>query len=129
MVVDDHDVALGIVGIHRAAGVRDDQQSGPQGLHHANRKGNLPVSVALVGMKTPFHGHQGNALKSAADELSGVADGGRPGEMRNGLVVQRGLLVDLLGHAAQPRPENDSHPRLPRPMRADRVDGLQDLCG
>ena len=115
--------------IHAAAGVRDDQQLGAQGPHHADRKGDLPLRIALVGVEAAFHRHDRHALQRAADELARVADGGGPRKVRNRGVVERRLGLDLAGEASQAGAQDDSGMGLPAPMGVDHVGGLGDLGG
>ncbi len=129
VVLDDHDVPLGELRVHPAAGVGDDQKLGPQGLHHAHREGDLPVRVALVGMETPLHGHHGDPLHLAAQQPPGVGDRRRAGEMGDRFVLERGLGVDLPGQTAEAGPQDDPGVRPPLPVLADRGDGLLDLGG
>ncbi len=115
--------------IHAAAGVGDDQQFGAQGPHHADRKGDLPLRVALVGVEPALHRHHRHALQHAADELAGVADGSGLREVRDRGVIERGLGLDLAGEAAQAGAQNDPGIGPVAPMGMDDVGGLGDLRG
>ena len=48
---------LAYMRVHAAAGVGDDQQLGPQRLHHAHRQRDLLHAVAFVGVKAALHRH------------------------------------------------------------------------
>ena len=129
VVVDHHDVAQRVERIDAAAGVGNHQQLGPQGPHHADGKGDLPLRVALVGVKSALHGHHRHALQQAADELARVADRRGPREVRDGGVVERRLGLDLAGHAAQAGAQHDPRIGLLAPMGVNDVGGLGDLGG
>ena len=85
VVVDDHQVALGVERVHAAAGVGDDQRRAAQFLQHPDREGDLRGGISLVEVEPTFHRHDRSAGQGAADELAGVAldrGGGESGESR-----------------------------------------------
>ena len=54
--------------------------SAPRARITRTGKGDLLVGVALVGVKTAFHGHYRHPLQLAADQLPGVGDGRERGK-------------------------------------------------
>ena len=92
---------------------------GPQRLHHAHGKRELLLAVALVGMEPTFHGHHADAAEPAADQLPGMADGGRARKVRDRFVGDRDLGLDLARQVAQARAENNAGAGRSVPPRAD----------
>ena len=107
MIVDDDNVAGGVVRVHAAASVRDDQELGPESRHHAHGKGDFGQRVTFVGVNASFHGQHVLAAKIAtnvgvkcilangtkSDVLLDIAKGHNPGtefsEKSKGLVSRK----------------------------------------
>ena len=129
MVVQHHDVAPRIVGIHAAAGVGNDEQFDTERLHHAHGKRYLLERVAFVGVEAAFHRHDGQATQAAADQVPDVADRGGDWKMRNFAERETGLLLDFASHATQAGPQDDAGPSVLGPAPADHADRFGDSVG
>ena len=103
VVVDQHDVAALVVRVHAAAGVADDEQLRAQGLHHAHGQRDLLERIALVHVEAAFHRHDGQAGELAADQPAAMAGGRAAREVRNRLVLERGLFLDVLRRGCRGR--------------------------
>ena len=77
VVLDQHDVALGPLRVHAAAGVADDQDVAAHRLHDADGEGDLLEGVAFVEMEAPFHRHDRLAAERAAHQPARVGFDGR----------------------------------------------------
>ena len=97
----------------------DDQQSGAQGFHHPHRQGDLLEGVAFVHVEAAFHDDHRQPVQLAAHQAAAVAERRGPGEVRDGLVVERRLDVHGLHHAAQPGAEDDARVRRAVPVGTD----------
>ena len=64
--------------------------------------------VAFVLVEAAFHDDDRHAFEPAADEPAAVARGGRFGEVRDRVVVERGGDIDLLDEAAEAGAEDDA---------------------
>ena len=115
MVLDHHQVALGELRIHAAAGVADDEDVAAQRLHDAHRQRDLLERIAFVEVKSSFHGDDALAGEPSADEPAGVRRRRRCGKVRNVAIVQRRFGRDLLDQPAQSGAENDAGLRLALP--------------
>ena len=104
VVLDEHDVALGVLRIHAAAGVADDQHLAAQRLHDAHRQGDLLERIAFVEVEAPLHRHDGLAGQLAADQPAGVRGDRRVRES-----------AECRRREASPRPAMSSA-RPPRPV-------------
>ena len=106
VVLDDHQVALGELRVHAAAGVADDQALAAQRLHHPHRQRDLLKRIALVKVETAFHRHDGLAGQPAADEAG-----------------RRGNAPSIPGNAECRRRPATPRRRSPRPGRRGRCRG------
>jgi hypothetical protein len=127
VIFDHHQVALGELRIHAAAGVADDKRVAAQRFHDAHRQRDLLERVAFVKVKTPFHGDDALAGEAAAHQPSGVPRRRRYGEVRDIAVVQRRLRLDLLDQPAQSGAENNADLRPAFPSRLNRLLRFLDL--
>ena len=128
MVLDQHQVALGVLRVHPAAGVADDQHVAAQRLHHPDREGDLLERVALVEVEPPLHRRRPVLpAERAADELPLVRRGGRVREVRDRRVGDGDGVRDVLGQPAQAGAEDDAGDGRSRPLRPDEGGGLLDL--
>ena len=87
MVVDQHHFAGAKIRVQPAAGVREDQQFDPQGVHHAHTERNVLRPVTLVSVQAAFHGHDRRAGQPTSQQLSAMAGCGGWRKVRNRLVV------------------------------------------
>src|SRR5262249_9642792 len=127
VVLDDHDVALGPLRIHAAAGVADNENLAAQRLHHTDGEGDLLEGVAFVSVKAAFHRDDRLSGQFPADEAAGVGNHGRLREMWYFLVAKDRLAADLLGESPEAGAENDADTRLALPAALDGLFRFLDL--
>ena len=127
VVVDHHQVARAELWVQAAAGVGDDQEVGSQPLHHPDGKRDLGERIALVGVHPPLHHDHRHAVEQAADELAGVAVGGRAGEVGDRVVGDRHRVGERGRRGAEAAAEDDRHLGLVGPPAGDERAGFRDL--
>ena len=72
VIVDDHEVALGPLRVHSAAGIADDQHLAAHGLHDAHGKRDLLEGVAFIEMETTLHRDNVFSGERSEDEFPGM---------------------------------------------------------
>src|SRR4026207_802831 len=87
VIFDDHDVPLRILGVHAAARVADDERIATEGLHDANGNRDRLKRLAVIKVKTAFHGNDAFAAERSAYQPTSVGLNGGRREMRN-LVIR-----------------------------------------
>ena len=101
VIVDEHDFAAAMIGVHAATSIRDDQQLRTQVLHDAYGKRDLFERVSLVHVESAFHCQHRQALQLTTYKAASVASCGRARKVGYILVVETGLDFDLLGKTSQ----------------------------
>ncbi len=103
------------------------KQFDPEGIHHAHRKCGPLGRVALVAMKPPLHGDDGDAVQLPAQQPPAMPHRRRLQKVGHVAVVDRLIKSDRLANRPQPRPQNNPAPRPPRPTGPDEFGGFGDL--
>ena len=120
VVLDDHQIALGVLRVQPAAGVGDDQQLAAQLLHHPDRERHLGGRVAFVEVEPAFH-RDHRAARPARRRRAGPC-GPRPSTAGSGGSRDRGSsTADSISRASAPRPVPSTRPTLGLPRQADRT--------
>ena len=122
VVLDDHDVALAELRVHAAAGVADDQHFTAQGLHDADRKGDLLERVALVEVEPALPWPRRSCPRACRRRAGRHAT--RPWTQGNAGSSRRARWPRRRSHAARPP---SPVPRM-MPIRGlpdQRLDGLR----
>jgi hypothetical protein len=127
VVLDQHDVAGPVIGVHAAAGIAHDEQLRPQGPHHPHRQRDDLERIALVHMEAALHGDDRKPRELAAHETAAVARGRAPREVRDLLVLEGGLLLDVLDEAPQAGAQDDARVRHSLPAPANESDRFLDF--
>ena len=108
MVGDDHQIAHAERGVDAPRGVRHEEVSDAQLLHHTHGEGHLLHRITLVVVEAALHGHDPAALDRSEDHPALVALDRRDGEPGYLLVFDGELRVDPVGEIAQPGAEHDA---------------------
>ena len=108
MVGNDHQVAHTERGVDTPRGVRHEEVSDAQLLHHAHGEGHLLHRITLVVVEAALHGDDPAALDRPEDHPALVTLDRRDGETGDVSVFDGELRVDPVGEIAQSRAENDA---------------------
>ena len=125
VVGDDHQRAGAVSRVHAPRGVREQDGRRAETAHEQHRLHDESRVVPLVEVQPPLQRHDGHAVEMAQEQASGVSGGrrGRPaGEVGE---RDRGVDADVVGKAAEARPQHQPDAGHERRSGADR--GLESV--
>ena len=126
VVVNHHQGALCEEGIDAAGGVGENQGLDAQHAHGADREGDDPGVVPLIGVGAARQRRDGTALDPADDETAFVAGNPGGGPVRQLPVGHRDGGRQRAREIAEARPENNRDCRDVRDLRANHLSRLLD---
>lgn len=96
MIIDDHEVANFKIGIHATGGIANEEGFNSQFIHYTFGESNFFHRVALVEVKTAFHGHDIFSPKLAKDKFTGMSFDSANGKVGN-IFVGELVAIGYLG--------------------------------
>src|SRR5262249_40930952 len=114
-------VALAELRIHAATGIANYEHFAAKGAEDAHRQGNLLERISFVVMKASFHRDHDLSGKAAADEAARMGLDCSLGEVRDFLIGQADICLDILRKTSQAGAQNDADLRPTRPARVNEL--------
>ena len=109
MVGDEHQIARGILGVHRARGVRHDHRLRAKQADNAAGVGGVLHRVALVAVHAALHDRHALAAQLAENEAALVSRRGGRAEVRDVRIAYAGARLDAVAEKAQAAAEHQQY--------------------